>query len=42
MNYEIITLFLKTHAGGDDKLWINLAWPNKVVVTELNGFYFRV
>ena len=28
MNYENIALFPKSHAGGDDKLWINLAWPN--------------
>ena len=28
MNYENFSLFLKTHAGGDDKLWINLLnWP---------------
>ena len=27
MNYENIALFLITHVGGDDKLWINLAWP---------------
>ena len=27
MNYENFALFLKTHAGGDDKLSINLAWP---------------
>ena len=27
MNYENFALFLKTHAGRDDKLWINLAWP---------------
>ena len=28
MKYENDALFLKSHAGGDDKLWINLAWPN--------------
>ena len=27
INYENFTQFLKTHVGGDDKLWINLAWP---------------
>ena len=28
MNYENVT---KRHVGGDDKLWINLAWPNDVM-----------
>ena len=28
MNYENFVFILKTHVGGDDKLWINLAWPN--------------
>jgi len=27
MNNENIALILKTHVGGDNKLWINLAWP---------------
>ena len=35
MNYEIIALFLKTHAGGDDKLRINLAWPYTCYHTSL-------
>ena len=29
MNYENFAQFLKTHASGGDKLWINLAWPNR-------------
>ena len=28
MNYENFALFLKAYVGGDNKLWINLVWPN--------------
>jgi len=29
MNYENTALFLKSHAEGDNKVWINFAWPNE-------------
>ena len=31
MNYENIALFLKTHAGGDGKLWIDLSPEGKLI-----------
>jgi len=37
MNYENFALFLATHSGGDDKQWINLAWPN----ADMMGIYIQ-
>ena len=36
MNYEFVAKFLKIHVGSDDKLWINLSWPNTALA--LIGF----
>ena len=35
MNYENFALFLKTDAGGDNNLWINLAWPYNILTLIL-------
>ena len=40
MKNEIITRFLEFHAGGDDKLQINFAWPN--VFPEWHSYYLQV
>ena len=38
MKNEIITRFLEFHAGGDDKLYINFAWPY-VHVRHIHTYY---
>ena len=35
MNYENIAQLLKAYAGGDNKLWINLAWPNMLAPSNI-------
>ena len=35
MNYENIAQLLEAYAGGDNKLWINLAWPNMLAPSNI-------